>query len=195
MKVGVLAIQGDVTEHLKALEGALGVGGEAVRVKDAQTLAGADALVIPGGESTTIGKLLVKTGLIDAVKDFAREGKPVWGTCAGMILLVKEGGVEVEKTGQPLLGLMDARVSRNAFGRQRESFEAELTVKGFDRPFHGVFIRAPAIEEVSDGVEVLCEFEGRIVLARQKNLLASAFHPELSGDPRVHELFLGMVKK
>jgi len=194
LKVGVLAIQGDVTEHVHALAKVVG-SGNVVRVRSKQDLLGVGGLIIPGGESTTIGKLLVKTGLIDAVKDFARKGRPVWGTCAGMILLAKEGGVEVEKTGQPLLGLMDARVSRNAFGRQRESFEAELAVKGFDSPFHGVFIRAPAIEEVSDGVEVLSEFEGKIVLARQKNLLASAFHPELSGDARVHELFLGMVKK
>lgn len=186
-------VQGNVAEHVNALAG-ITRGGSVLRVKDSKSILSLDALVIPGGESTTIGKLIVKYDLDKTIRDFAAEGKPIMGTCAGMIVLAKRGGVEVEKTGQPLLGLMDATVSRNAFGRQRESFEAELAIKGFSTPFHGIFIRAPAITEVGKGVVVLSEFDGKIVMARQKNLLALSFHPELSGDQRVHDYFLSMVR-
>jgi len=192
MKVGVLALQGAFIEHEKVLN-RLGVAAREVRLP--KDLEGLDGLIIPGGESTTIGKLAVQYDLIDPLRAMAQSGKPMWGTCAGMIFMAKNVGRE-----QPRLGLIDVTVRRNAFGRQVDSFEADLDVKGIDgtRPFHAIFIRAPLIESVGEGVDVLARV-GRndaavIVAVRQGNLLATSFHPELSADDRFHRFFLSLAK-
>ncbi|MBL8132393.1 MAG: pyridoxal 5'-phosphate synthase glutaminase subunit PdxT [Anaerolineae bacterium] len=184
MKVGVLALQGAFIEHAKNIRL---LGAEAVEVRRPQQLVDLDALIIPGGESTTIGKIATTYGLIEPLRAFARE-KPTWGTCAGMIFLAKDIGFDR----QPVLGLMDIRVNRNAFGRQVDSFETDLHIKPLgDVPFHAVFIRAPVVTEVHANVEVLAALEdGRIVAVEQDNLLATAFHPELTPDLRLHEYFL-----
>ena len=186
MKIGVLAIQGDSREHLRALA-RLSVCG--VPVRAAAELASCDGLILPGGESTTIGKLAVRFGLIEPIRRFATAGKPIFGTCAGAILLTKE----IEASGQPRIGLLDAVIRRNAYGRQVESFETELEIAELGPPvFRGVFIRAPIIESVSHGAHVLASHEGKPVLVRQGNLLVSTFHPELTSDPRIHEYFARM---
>lgn len=185
MRVGVLGLQGDFQEHLATFR-ALGVDAADIRRPD--QLAEIDALVIPGGESTTIGKLAERYGIIPAVRERAREGMPIWGTCAGAIFLAKD----VPGHPHPILGLMDVTVERNAFGRQVDSFERELDVRGMDGgPFHAVFIRAPRIARLGEGVETLAALDdGTVVAARQGPLLATSFHPELTGDHRFHELFL-----
>lgn len=185
-RVGVLALQGAFREHVAFLH-RLGV--EPVEVRRAAHLDGLDGLIMPGGESTTVGKLAVKYNLLDPIRALARSGAPVWGTCAGMILLAKN----VHRD-QPLLEVMDIQVQRNAFGRQVDSFEADLDVPALgDAPFRAVFIRAPLIEAVGQNVDVLARLgDGTIVAARQGNLLATSFHPELTDDPRFHTLFLQM---
>ncbi|MBE3590938.1 MAG: pyridoxal 5'-phosphate synthase glutaminase subunit PdxT [Firmicutes bacterium] len=184
MKVGVLDLQGDVIEHVRALEAA---GAEVVRVKRPRHLEGLRGLVIPGGESTTIGKLMAEYELIPAVRQAVSEGMAVFGTCAGAILLA----ADIAGSDQPRLGLMDMRVQRNAYGRQRESFEAEVQVSEIPGPpVKAVFIRAPIIERVGSSVKVLAEYGGQIVMARQGRLLAGTFHPELTADRRVHQYFL-----
>lgn len=187
MKIGVLALQGAVAEHMRSVELA---GAQAVAVKQTAQLDELDGLILPGGESTTIGKLMRRYGFIEALRDFASR-KPLFGTCAGLILLATrlEGGE------QPHLELMNMTVARNAFGRQRESFETELEVKGLDTPLRAVFIRAPLIKEVGPEVEVLATYKGEIVAARQGNLLACSFHPELTDDCRLHGLFLDMARQ
>ncbi len=190
MRIGVLALQGDFIEHVQILK-SLGV--EAVEVRKPEQLADLDGLIIPGGESTTFGKLAAEFGLIEPLRAFCASGKPVWGTCAGMIFLAKDVGRK-----QPVLGLMDVKVKRNAFGRQVDSFEQDLDVpaiaaseNGQARPFHAIFIRAPLLESVGKGVEVLAKLDdGTIVAARQGNLLATSFHPELTQDTRFHQYFL-----
>jgi len=191
MKIGVLALQGAFIEHVKALQ-KLGV--EAVEVRLPADLEGLDGLIIPGGESTTIGKLAATYGLMEPLKGFAME-RPVWGTCAGMIFMAREIGVD-----QPLLGLMDIAVERNAFGRQVDSFEAKLDVPVLNgdrgEPFPAVFIRAPRLVAADEerGVEVLARLEdGTAVAARQGQWLVTAFHPELSDDDRFHRYFVKMV--
>jgi pyridoxal 5'-phosphate synthase pdxT subunit len=184
-RVGVLALQGAFAEHV-AIVRRLGV--QAVEVRLPRDLDGLDGLIIPGGESTTIGKLAVAYGLVEPLRQWAGQRLPIWGTCAGMIMLAKDiGGHD-----QPLLGLMDVVVRRNAFGRQVDSFCEDLDVPAFGSPpFPGVFIRAPLIERAGPGVEVLASLPGGdIVAARQGHLLATAFHPELTGDPRFHRYFL-----
>lgn len=185
MRVGVLGLQGDFQEHLAAFR-ALGV--EGVEVRRPEQLADVDALVIPGGESTTIGKLAERYGFIPALRERAREGLPIWGTCAGAIFLAKD----VPGHPHPILGLMDMSVERNAFGRQVDSFEADLDVRGMEGgPFHAVFIRAPRIDKLGRDVEVLASLDdGSVVAAREGLLLATSFHPELTRDHRFHELFL-----
>lgn len=184
MRVGVLALQGDAREHLAALERC---GAEASPVKYAEELRACEALIIPGGESTTIGKLISRCGLAEPLREFAAAGKPLFGTCAGMILLARE----IEGNDQFRLGLMDIVVERNAYGRQVESFEADLESPAFgNEPLHGVFIRAPQIRSIGKEVEALACWEGKVVLCRQGNLLASTFHPELTSDLRVHRYFL-----
>jgi len=196
-KIGVLSIQGDVSEHISAMRVAVdsyGLEAAVSEVKTANALGKVDALVFPGGESTTIGKLLKTFRLGEEIVRLASGGVPILGTCAGLVLLAKEGDEQVKKTGQPLLGLMDVKVARNSFGRQRESFQADLDIPVLGKkPFPGVFIRAPVVERAGEGVEVLCIHEKKIVMARQKNLLGLSFHPELTEDVRVHELFLGMI--
>ena len=185
-RIGILALQGDVREHAEILR-RLGV--EPVEVRTEEDLAGLAGVIVPGGESTTIGKMLVSSGLLDGLRGFFYRGGPVWGTCAGMVLAASA------TTGprQPLLGVMNALVERNGFGRQVHSFEKDLDVEGFDAPFTGVFIRAPFFEDVGPGVEVLSEVEGKVVAARGENILVTAFHPELTDDTRFHEYFLEEV--
>jgi 5'-phosphate synthase pdxT subunit len=186
-KIGVLALQGAVREHMQHIE-ALGATGVAVkRPRELDDIAG---LIIPGGESTAIGKLMVEYDFIDAVRAFGEAGKPIYGTCAGMILLAQR----IAEGGQPLLGLMDIEARRNAFGRQRESFEADLDIAGIGF-FRAVFIRAPRIEAIGEGVQTLAEFDNIKVMARQNQYLASAFHPELTGDVRIHKYFLDMIEE
>jgi 5'-phosphate synthase pdxT subunit len=185
-KVGVLALQGAYDEHAKILQ-ELGV--EPVEVRDVQDLEGLAGLIIPGGESTTIGNLMAESGLLDGVRSFFYKGGSVWGTCAGMVLAASA----TTGSRQPLLGIMNALVERNGFGRQVHSFEQELEVAGFEEPYLGVFIRAPFFEDVGPGVEVLSEVEGRVVAAKGENILVTAFHPELTDDTRFHEYFLREV--
>ncbi len=196
MKAGVLAVQGAVQEHLEILEKTLsnlGISGSPVRVRRLKDLEEVSCLIIPGGESTTISKLLQKNGLYETVRNRAEAGMPVMGTCAGCILLAKEGDDAVMRTETKLLSLMDMAVVRNAFGRQKESFEADLDISGFGSPFKGVFIRAPAISKVWGDCSAMSEFKDRTAMARQGSMLALAFHPELSDDTRIHELFLEMI--
>jgi 5'-phosphate synthase pdxT subunit len=186
-RVGVLAYQGDVREHLAALEAA---GAVPVEVRTLEELDTVDGLVVPGGESTVIGKLASRYGLLEPLRERARAGLPVLGTCAGMIFLARE----VEGPPQDLLGVLDVRVRRNAFGRQVASFEAEVDVKGVDGgPVAGAFIRAPWVADAGPEVEVLAEVEGKVVAVRQGNLLATAFHPELSGEVRLHQWLVGLI--
>lgn len=185
MKVGVLALQGDVREHVRALETA---GAVAVGVKRQDQLAAVDAVVLPGGESTTIGKLLDRYDLLDQLRDRVRAGMPLYGTCAGAILMARD--VVGAQDAPHRLGVMDVAVRRNAYGRQVDSFEADLRVRGLEGPFRAVFIRAPVIERVGPGVEVLAEVDEHPVLVREGSLMASTFHPEMTPDARLHELFL-----
>ncbi len=197
MRIGIIGVQGDVSEHVEAVARAMkefGFVGEAFAVRRLEDLEKVDGLTIPGGESTTISKVLMKRGLFDEiVRRVQDESMPIMGTCAGCILLAKEGGVQAEKTETRLLALMDMAVDRNAFGRQKESFEAELEVEGLPTPFHGVFIRAPAILRTWGECRTLSRYGDKIVLARQGNLIGSAFHPELGGDLRIHRWFLELV--
>jgi pyridoxal 5'-phosphate synthase pdxT subunit len=187
LTIGVLAVQGDFAEHAAMLRRA----DPSVTVREVRTpkdLDGLDGLIVPGGESTTIGKLLVLYGLAEPIKAKAQEGMPVWGTCAGMILLAQDitGG---EPDGR--IGLMDLTVQRNAFGRQIDSFEVELPFSGLDHPIHAVFIRAPTVQRLGDKAEALATLpDGRVVAARQGNLLATAFHPELTPDTSLHGWFI-----
>ena len=187
MRIGVLALQGAFIEHEKILH-QLGV--ETTEVRLPQQMEGLDGLIIPGGESTTIGQVAQRWGLLEPICAFAQSGRALWGTCAGMILMAKE--VVDSTSGQPLLGLMDIAVRRNAFGRQVDSFEADLDVPVLgEPPFHTIFIRAPLIERVGKEAEVLARLENETVVAvRQGNLLATAFHPELTDDDRFHRYFL-----
>ncbi|MEX3106856.1 MULTISPECIES: pyridoxal 5'-phosphate synthase glutaminase subunit PdxT [unclassified Streptomyces] len=188
--IGVLALQGDVREHLVALAAADAV---ARPVRRPEELAEVDGLVLPGGESTTISKLAVLFGLLEPLRARVRAGMPVYGTCAGLILLADK--ILDPRSGQETIGGIDMIVRRNAFGRQNESFEAEVAVQGVDgAPVDGVFIRAPWVESVGARVEVLAEYDGHIVAVRQGNALATSFHPELTGDHRVHALFVDMVR-
>lgn len=192
--VGVLALQGDVREHLHVLD-RLQVASTAVRsVEDLEKV---DALILPGGESTTLGKLLASSGLDQALRRRLGAGMPAFGTCAGMILLSSR--VLDGRADQQPLGAIDIEVRRNAFGRQLESFEAELDVKGLDEPVHAVFIRAPVVDAYGEGVEVLAEVSVgervRPVVCRQGRVVVASFHPELTEDTRIHELFLEQVRE
>jgi 5'-phosphate synthase pdxT subunit len=195
VRIGVLALQGDVREHLRALSDS---GAEAVSVRRISELDSVDGLVIPGGESTTISKLAVAFDLLEPLRKRIAGGMPAYGSCAGMIMLADRvlDGVE----GQQTLGGLDVTVRRNAFGRQVDSFEEAIAVAGIGAPFHAVFIRAPWVESIGPGVEVLGVVDGgvaagRIVAVRQGGLLATSFHPELAGDARLHALFVEIVKE
>jgi 5'-phosphate synthase pdxT subunit len=185
MKAGVLALQGDFREHAKAFADA---GATPIEVRSPEDLTRVECLAIPGGESTTISKLAVSSGLVDPIVERANARMPILGTCAGMIVMAKRVvGLE------PLLDLVDVTVRRNAYGRQVDSFEADLEVEGVDHPVRGVFIRAPVVEEVGDGVRVLARLDGTPVVLEQGNLVVASFHPELVGETRLHEYLLGKV--
>lgn len=190
MKIGVLALQGAFREHLDTLRT---IGVEGVRVREPADLADIAGLILPGGESTTMRQLIERWGLRDPIMDLAHSGAPIFGTCAGMIVLATEiAGGEA-----PILPLLDVTVERNAFGRQLDSFEAELAVPVLgDTPVHAVFIRAPIIERTGPGVDVLARLDdGRIVAVRERNIIATAFHPELAGETRFHRLVATMVSE
>lgn len=189
MKIGVLALQGAVREHCNSLK-ACGV--EPVEIKYREELDRVRGLIIPGAESTTVGKLLVRNRMLDRIAELGQAGFPIFGTCTGLILLAKD----IYGSDQPRLGLMDISVERNAFGRQLASFETDLKITDLEGPlFHAVFIRAPYIKDTGKEVTVLARLEEKILLARQGNLLAAAFHPELTRDTRLHQYFLEICKK
>jgi 5'-phosphate synthase pdxT subunit len=185
MKAGVLALQGDVREHAAMLAAC---GATPVEVRSPEDLATVECLAIPGGESTAIGRLARLYGLVEPIRARAEAGMPMLGTCAGMIVMARR-----VVGGEPLLSVMDVEVRRNAYGRQNESFETDVEVRGIG-PVRGVFIRAPRVEALGPAVEVLAEHEGRPAVVREGSLLASAFHPEIAGDPRLHELLLGLTR-
>jgi 5'-phosphate synthase pdxT subunit len=186
MKIGVLALQGSVIEHVKMLKKCRV---EPVIVRLPRDLNDINGLIIPGGESTTIGKLIKKYGFDKEIKRRYKEGMPIYGSCAGAILLAKN----IIDSKQPKLGLMNISVKRNDYGRQVDSFEAELNI--FDKPFKGIFIRAPVIDSMHNGCKMLAEFDNKPVMVEQNNLLISTFHPELTGDLRIHKYFVDMVER
>ncbi|MDZ7689401.1 MAG: pyridoxal 5'-phosphate synthase glutaminase subunit PdxT [Halobacteriales archaeon] len=186
--VGVVGVQGDVSEHEKAFRRAgeaLGFEIETVAVRDSGTVPDCDVVALPGGESTTISRLLRREGIDDELREHIDAGKPTLATCAGLIILDSPDDERVAS-----LGVLDVQVKRNAFGGQRESFEADIDIEGLEKPFHAVFIRAPVVESVGEDVDVLAEFDGNIVAVRQENVIGTAFHPELTDDHRLHELLL-----
>jgi len=196
-RIGVLALQGDFREHIRALEG---LGAEAHPVRLPEELKDVDGLVIPGGESTVMGKLMITYGLDQPLRELLAAGVPTWGTCAGLILLSRE--TDNALAGQPLLAAMDIRTKRNAFGPQRASFEADIAVPALgEDPYHAVFIRAPVVESTGAGVEVMARLDDQdgaggatIVAVRQGHLMGTAFHPEVTGDTRFHDYFLRLVR-
>ncbi len=196
MRIGIIAIQGNVEEHVNAIKKALrqsNLEAQVIKIKHKGLVPMCNAIILPGGESTTLGRLMEREGIADEIKKVALAGVPVMGTCAGLVLLAKYGDMQVERTKQRLLGLMDIHVNRNAFGRQRESYECQVDFKGLSLPFNAVFIRAPAITDCGENVEILSKCNGLIVAAKEKNMLALAFHPELTDDLRIHHYFLKMV--
>jgi len=186
--VGILALQGDVREHESILRD---LGADTVRIRRAEELEQVDALVIPGGESTTMGKLAALYGLVDPLRKRIEDGLPTFGTCAGLILLAKR----VTAGEQPLLGVLDVTVERNAFGNQNDSFEADLALDGDSVPMHAVFIRAPVVAEAGERVHVVAVWNDRPVMVRQGNIIATAFHPELADDGRIHRQLLSLVEE
>ena len=192
-RVGIIAAQGDIAEHIQSVDSAfleMGVQGQGIPVRSGGELDTVHAVILPGGESTAISKLLIRFGLFDELIRRVEEGIPIMGTCAGSILLAKEGGYDVKRTGTRLLELMDMAVNRNAFGRQRESFQVSLEIEGLDSPYDAVFIRAPAISDLWGACKPLARLDKHIVMARQDSRFALTFHPELTTDPRLHILFL-----
>ncbi|MED1742306.1 pyridoxal 5'-phosphate synthase glutaminase subunit PdxT [Bacillus swezeyi] len=188
LTIGVLGLQGAVREHIRSIE-ACGAAGKVI--KWPEELKEIDGLILPGGESTTMRRLIDTYRFMKPLQEFAASGKPVFGTCAGLIMLAKN----IAGSDEAHIGVLDVTVERNSFGRQRESFEADLTVKGLDEPFTGVFIRAPHILKAGEKVEVLSEHNGRIVAAKQGNLLGCSFHPELTDDHRMTKLFVEMAEQ
>jgi len=198
LKIGVLGIQGAVSEHVEALNDTLkmmNLEGSVVIVKSLSQLENVHGLVIPGGESTTIGRVIKEKGLMDRIIRIVEGGLPVLGTCAGLVLLAKEVyDAKIGVTEQPILGLMNIKVVRNAFGRQKESFEVDLEIPVLgEKPFPAVFIRAPIVEKVWGETKILAKYENKIVAVQEKNLLATAFHPELVDDKRFHQYFVRIV--
>ena len=187
-KIGVLALQGAVKEHIQHIEL---IGHDAVAVKTSDDLRGIDGLILPGGESTTIGKMLERNDLLEPIKAMAQQGVPMFGTCAGLILLAKK----IRNSKTPHLGLMDVEVERNSFGRQVDSFEVPLSIPSIGEEITAVFIRAPHIVSIGEHVEILATYEERIVLARDGQFLGCSFHPELTDDVRILEFFIGMVNE
>jgi pyridoxal 5'-phosphate synthase pdxT subunit len=198
MNVGVLGVQGDVAENVSATRSAmarLGIKGNVKAVKTPDEISKLDGLIIPGGESTMIGQMSLVNGAIKTIKEKIQAGMPVFGICAGLILLSKNAKDRVVgKTNQPLLDLLDVRVERNAFGRQKDSFEAEVSAQTIGiAKTKGVFIRAPSIEDVGKGVEVISKFNEKVVAVKQGNIIATSFHPELTNDVSLHQYFVGMI--
>ncbi|MDM5296614.1 pyridoxal 5'-phosphate synthase glutaminase subunit PdxT [Bacillus pumilus] len=187
LTVGVLGLQGAVREHIQSIEAC---DAESKIIKRAEELETVDGLIIPGGESTTMRRLMDTYQFIEPIKAFAAQGKPIFGTCAGLIMLAKQ----IEDREEAHLGLLNVSVARNSFGRQVDSFETDIAVKGLDTPFTGVFIRAPHIISADDSVEVMAEYNGRIVMAKENNIIGCSFHPELTSDHRLTQLFVEMVK-
>jgi 5'-phosphate synthase pdxT subunit len=197
MRIAIIAIQGNVEEHIRAAEKALkdmGIAGEVIPVRHSGIIPSCDAVILPGGESTTLGRLMAVEGIDAELKEAAARGTPIMGTCAGLVLLAKDAGEQARRTGQKLLKIMDIDVDRNAFGRQRESFEVPIEISPLESPYDAVFIRAPSITKVGPDVQVLAMFKDWIVAAKQRNILALAFHPELTDDLRIHHYFFGLVK-
>ncbi|MFK2827221.1 pyridoxal 5'-phosphate synthase glutaminase subunit PdxT [Bacillus sp. B190/17] len=188
VKIGVLGLQGAVREHIRSIEAS---GAEGVVVKKVEQLEDLDGLILPGGESTTMRRLVDIYGFMEPLRAFGREGKPMFGTCAGLIMLANN----IVGYDEPHIGLMDLTVERNSFGRQKESFEADLPIKGMADSYTAVFIRAPHIVSVGAETEILAEYEGRIVAARDRNFLGCSFHPELTDDHRLTQYFVEMVKQ
>ena len=188
MKVGVLALQGAFGLHVKALE-RLGI--DAIEVRSLDNFDASEALIIPGGESTTMSFLLESSGIFDSLRERSAEGMPILGTCAGMILLSSK--ITDGRSDQKPLNLMSVEIRRNGYGRQIDSFESDLSIEGFDTSFRGIFIRAPLVESVGEEVEVLAEVNERPVMCRQGSIIATSFHPELADDDRIHAEFLEMV--
>lgn len=187
MQAGVIAVQGDVAEHAAAVQAAAAAHdepAEVVKVRDSGIVPDCDVLLMPGGESTTISRLIHREGIAPEIREHVASGKPVLATCAGLIVCSRDAK---DDRVDPL-GVVDATVDRNAFGRQKDSFEAKLPIEGLETPFHAVFIRAPAIDDVGDGVEVLARVDGRPVAVRDGPVVATAFHPELTDDSRLHDL-------
>lgn len=200
LTVGVLAIQGDVHENITSTQKAikdLGVEGSVIGVKTSEEISKLDGLIIPGGESTTIGQLSLVNSSLKIIKEKIEQGMPVLGICAGMIMLSKTANDRVlGKTDQPLLDLLDIKLERNSFGRQKESFEANISMNSIDIPkFNGVFIRAPSVSDTGSGVEVLAKFNEKIVAVKKGNMLGVAFHPELTEDVSLHKYFINLIKK
>jgi len=189
LRVGVIGVQGAVSEHLDMLKQC---DANSLWVRKTKDLENISALIIPGGESTTISRLMIESDLFDVVKTLGEQGMPIYGTCAGLVLLAKQGDGLVKKTEQRLLELMDMKIQRNAFGNQKESFETEISLDDIGK-YPGIFIRAPAIEKVWGDCKVLAKYNDKIVAARQGNLLATSFHPELTNDKRIHEFFIEMI--
>lgn len=187
-KIGVLGLQGAVREHIRSIEAS---GAEALVIKRVEQLEEVDGLIMPGGESTTMRRLIDRYGFMEPLREFASAGKPTFGTCAGLILLAKK----LVGYDAPHLGVMDVTVERNSFGRQKESFEADLTISHVGDAFNAVFIRAPHIVEAGEEVEILAEHDGRIVLARHGQFLGCSFHPELTDDHRLTQYFVKMVEE
>lgn len=200
LTVGVLAIQGDVHENIISTETALqelGIEGKVVDVKTAEEISKLDGLIIPGGESTTIGQLSLVNSSLKTIKEKIERGMPVLGICAGMIMLSKTANDRVVgKTDQPLLDLLDIKLERNSFGRQKESFEADVSMNSIGIPkFNGVFIRAPSVSDVGSGVDILAKFNEKIVAVKKGNMIGVAFHPELTKDVSLHKYFVNLIKK
>lgn len=198
LNVGILSIQGDVQENILSTQAALdelGIDGSIIDVKTPEDVANLDGLILPGGESTTIGQMSLVNGSMKTLKEKIEDGMPVLGICAGMIMLSKTANDRVVgKTNQPLLDILDIKLERNSFGRQRESFEADVSMEPINIPnFNGVFIRAPSVSDVGSGVEVLSKFNDRIVAIKKDNVIGTAFHPELTEDTSLHKYFLNLV--
>jgi len=198
LKIGVIALQGAVSEHVEVLKKTMEksrINGCVEYARSPEDLDDVSGIVIPGGESTTISRLILGTGMFKKIAEVARRGLPILGTCAGTILLAKEADEQVRQTNTKLLGLLDMKVLRNAYGRQVDSFEAEVKIGDIgDKPFRAVFIRAPTIERVWNDTKVWSTYKGAIIGAKKGNILALTFHPELSNDLRIHEYFLGMAR-
>ena len=199
MNIGVIAIQGNIEEHIHALNHAMkkeGINGRIIPIKHRGIVPRCDGIVIPGGESTTLCRLMKREGIDIEIKDAAQKKKPILATCAGLIAIAKKGGREAEETNQELLGIIDLEVERNAFGRQRESFETEVAISFLEEPYNAVFIRAPRITRVGKDVEIIATLNNSEVIAvKEKNTIALSFHPELTDDTRIHQYYIKLINQ